>query len=97
MRTRRRLSLLAALAIVAAAALALLAGCGASAASTAPAISFAGGPVERGGMRLPARVQGDHIALAVGDRFEERFWPGVNLGSTIPGHQPGEVAATAED
>ena len=76
--------------------MALLAGCGSSAAGTA-ARSFAGGPVERDGMTLPARVQGGALALAVGDGFEPRFWPGVNLGSTIPGHQPGEVAATAED
>ncbi len=96
MRARRRPTLLAALAILAAAAMALLAGCGSPAGGTA-ALSFAGGPLERDGMTLPARVQGGALALAVGDRFEPRFWPGVNLGSTIPGHQPGEVAATAED
>jgi hypothetical protein len=96
--TARRTTLATALAILATAATAVLAGCGASSGGAAsPAVAFAGAPIERAGLELPARVQGDHLALAVGDRFEPRFWPGVNLGSTVPGHQPGEVAATAED
>ncbi|MDX6554037.1 MAG: hypothetical protein QOD86_232 [Miltoncostaeaceae bacterium] len=94
----RRTTLSTLAAIAASAAIAILAGCGASAAAPGPApASAAGAPVERDGMRLPARVQGEEIALGMGDRFEARFWPGVNLGSTVPGYQPGEVAATAED
>ena len=31
------------------------------------------------------------------DGFVPLFWAGVNLGSTVPGSQPGEVAATRAD
>ncbi len=58
---------------------------------------YAGAPVERDGLRLPARVQGDGVALALGGGFERRFWPGVNLGATLPGHHPGELAPTRRD
>ena len=49
------------------------------------------------GLTLPARVQGRAVEVATKDGFAPMFWPGVNLGSTIPGHQPGEVAATRRD
>jgi hypothetical protein len=58
---------------------------------------YSGAPVQQGELRLPARVEGSRLALAVGGRFEPRFWPGVNLGVTIPGHSPGELAPTRED
>jgi hypothetical protein len=29
-----------------------------------------------------------------GGLFAQRFWAGVNLGTTIPGHDPGELAIT---
>jgi hypothetical protein len=54
-------------------------------------------PIEQNGLRLPARVEGDKLALAVDGRFEPRFWPGVNLGVTTPGHHPGELAPTRAD
>ena len=54
-------------------------------------------PIEQGGLDLPARVEGSRLALAVDGRFEPRFWPGVNLGATTPGHLPGELAPTRED
>ncbi len=44
-------------------------------------------------MQLPARVIGTHVAAAEGPNFVPRFWAGVNIGSTVPGTQPGEVAA----
>ena len=53
--------------------------------------------VERAGLELPARVEGSHLALAVDGGFEPRFWPGVNLGVTTPGHQPGELIPSRED
>jgi hypothetical protein len=53
--------------------------------------------IEQEGLRLPARVQDEKLALAVDGRFEPRFWPGVNLGVTTPGHHPGELAPTRED
>jgi hypothetical protein len=52
--------------------------------------------IKVGGLQLPARVIGTHVAAAEGDHFVPRFWAGVNIGSTVPGTQPGEVAATRE-
>jgi hypothetical protein len=49
------------------------------------------------GLRLPARVEVRFLEAATRNGFEPRFWAGVNLGSTIPGRQPGEVAATRQD
>jgi hypothetical protein len=60
-------------------------------------VSFAGTPAAVDGLRVPARVSGPSLELSTGAGFQRRFWPGVNLGSTIPGHQPGEVAATRTD
>lgn len=64
------------------------------AAPASAGVSFAGEPADAGGLRMPARVAGPSIELATPAGFERRFWPGVNLGSTIPGRQPGEVAGT---
>ena len=50
-----------------------------------------------GDLKLPARVKGDALALAKDGTFAKRFWPGVNLGVTTPGHQPGEHAPTRRD
>ena len=47
------------------------------------------------GLRMPARVHGGAVEAATADGFRPRFWAGVNLGSTTPGHLPGEVAASA--
>ena len=63
-------------------------------ATAAPA---AGAPVRQDGLKLPARVQGTSIAAAGGGGFVPRFWTGVNLGVTTPGHQPGELAPTRAD
>lgn len=52
---------------------------------------------ERGGVRMPAKVEGDHIAAYTGEGFEPRFWNGANLGATLPGHDPGELAPTEAD
>lgn len=58
--------------------------------------SWAPAPRTVGGLAAVATVDGDRFVLhtAHGD---VTFLPGVNLGSTVPGTQPGEVAATAED
>jgi hypothetical protein len=53
-------------------------------------------PAEVDGLQLPARVEGPAVALASGEGFSPRFWPGVNLGTTIPGRSPGESAAGPE-
>jgi hypothetical protein len=62
--------------------------------ATAPAASYAGRPTRQGGLTLSAAVRGDRVAFATGHGFAGRFWPGVNLGATVPGTQPGELAAT---
>jgi hypothetical protein len=54
-------------------------------------------PRRVGDLTLPARVEGRAIAAATADGFAPLFWAGVNLGSTVPGTQPGEVAATRQD
>ena len=48
------------------------------------------------GLKVAAQVMGEQFLLHTrsGDKT---FLPGVNLGSTTPGHQPGELAITAED
>ncbi len=58
---------------------------------------YAGTTLERGGLKLPARIQGRDLALAHRGRFAARFWPGVNLGVTVPGRSPGELAPTRRD
>ncbi|WP_226344117.1 hypothetical protein [Agilicoccus flavus] len=53
-------------------------------------------PVTRGALSCLATQDGTTLRLhtAGGDAT---FWAGVNLGSTTPGHSPGELAITAED
>jgi hypothetical protein len=83
---------------VVAAAVAALAGCGGSdPAPPAKPGPFSGAPVTRAGLTIPAAVKGDALALGTKDGFQTRFWPGVNLGVTIPGHSPGELAPTRAD
>jgi hypothetical protein len=67
----------------------------ASAAQSDPGPRFA--PVEVAGLTLPAQVEGQSVAASTESGFAPLFWAGVNLGSTVPGTQPGEVAATRED
>ena len=61
------------------------------------ATGYAGSPVKLAGLKVPARAQGADVALAVDGGFEPRFWPGVNLGATVPGTSPGELAPARED
>ena len=49
------------------------------------------------GLTLPARVEGRSLDAATKNGFVGAFWPGVNLGSTTPGHDPGEVAIARSD
>jgi hypothetical protein len=58
---------------------------------------YAGTTLERRGLKLPAKVQGTDLALAYKGTFADRFWPGVNLGVTVPGRHPGELAPTRRD
>jgi hypothetical protein len=66
-------------------------------ATAEPAPSFRGAPERVRGLRTPARATRSAVQLATRDGFRDRFWAGVNLGSTTPGHLPGEVSARAAD
>jgi hypothetical protein len=74
----------------------LLAGL-ATAAAARPAPSFRGAPERVDGLRVPARATPSAVQLATRAGFRDRWWAGVNLGSTTPGHLPGEVSARAAD
>src|SRR5690242_9389257 len=69
----------------------LAAGCGGGSPRTAA------GTATADGLRMPARVHGSAIQAFQDGAWRTRFWAGVNLGSTTPGHDPGEVAATRAD
>ncbi|MEV6347706.1 hypothetical protein [Actinoplanes sp. NPDC051851] len=57
--------------------------------------SWAPAPITRHGLRTLATTDGTTFALhTVGG--ERTFLPGINLGSTTPGFQPGEFSITAE-
>lgn len=80
---------------------AVLGGCG-SESEPVPrpsvAADYAGAPARAGALRLPARVRGSHLELSTAkDGFQPRFWPGVNLGPTVPGAFPGEQPQTRAD
>jgi hypothetical protein len=51
---------------------------------------------QTGGLTAVAEVRGDRYLVHT-EHGEVDFLPGINLGSTTPGHQPGEVAISAED
>ena len=70
-------------------------GCGGDSGPEGP--SYAGDPVTVKGMKLPARVEGENVSIGIDGGFSPRFWPGVNLGTTLPGTFPGEVAPARED
>jgi hypothetical protein len=79
-------------------AFAVVVGCGGGAdpAPSRPSVA-SGAPVTRADLKMPARVQGSHLALAIDGGFVPRFWAGVNLGVTTPGHHPGELAPARGD
>jgi hypothetical protein len=56
--------------------------------------SWAPAPVDADGLKMVASTDGQQFELhtAAGDRT---FLPGVNLGGTTPGHQPGELSVSA--
>ncbi len=57
--------------------------------------SWAAQPVTRGGLSCLASQDGETIRLHT-TSGDATFWSGVNLGSTTPGHSPGELAISAE-
>jgi len=75
-------------------------GTGDQAAGAAPRLpaaqSWAPDPVARDGLRMVATAGARGLRLHV-RKGEVAFLPGVNLGATTPGHQPGELAIDAAD
>jgi hypothetical protein len=49
------------------------------------------------GLQMATRVVGEKVQVHVNGRFVDLFWAGVNLGSSVPGEDPGSVAATRPD
>lgn len=62
--------------------------------SPPPGSSWAPAPIDASGVRMVASTDGQQFELhtAGGDRT---FLPGVDLGSTTPGHQPSELSISA--
>jgi len=52
---------------------------------------------EENGIKQVSTVEGTHLAVYDGSEWDEQFWTGMNLGATLPGHSPGELAPTRED
>ena len=77
----------------------IVAACGLalSAAAPASAADWAGRPASVGGLTAPAVTGAQRLELSTARGFQARFWPGVNLGATVPGRHPGELAATRRD
>jgi hypothetical protein len=46
---------------------------------------------ELAGLKVVARASATSVQLANATGFVDRYWPGVNLGSTTPGALPGEL------
>jgi hypothetical protein len=49
------------------------------------------------GVKQVSTVKDAHLAVYDGKSWDSRFWTGMNLGATLPGHAPGELAPTKED
>jgi hypothetical protein len=92
--TVARLSLLTALALVAGGVtIVVLAG---REDTTSEAVSWRPAPAAVGGASVVARAGDGRYALHT-RHGDVTFLPGVNLGATTPGHQPGELAIAASD
>lgn len=61
-----------------------------------PAIGRAPRPVVAGGLSMLASQRGEALVLHTSGG-DMTYWAGVNLGSTIPGHSPGELAVNRQD
>ncbi len=54
-------------------------------------------PITVGGLRLAGQVVGPNVNVATTSGMRPQFWAGVNLGATLPGTSPGELAPTRSD
>ena len=52
---------------------------------------------EKGGIKQVSTVKNAHLAVYDGTGWKTQFWNGMNMGATLPGHSPGELAPTRED
>lgn len=49
------------------------------------------------GVKQVSSVKNANIAVYDGTGWKTQFWNGVNMGASLPGHSPGELAPTKED
>lgn len=52
---------------------------------------------EINGVKIVSKVEGEDILVYSDQNWEKKFWYGINLGATIPGHYPGELSPKYED
>lgn len=52
---------------------------------------------EADGIKRVSTVKDSQLAVYDGKGWSTRFWKGMNLGATLPGHAPGELAPTKDD
>jgi hypothetical protein len=52
---------------------------------------------ESDGVKQVSSVVDGHLAVYDGTNWNTQFWNGVNLGATLPGHSPGDLATSKED
>jgi hypothetical protein len=52
---------------------------------------------EADGIKRVSTVRDAHLAVYEGGEWKTQFWNGINMGDTLPGHSPGELAPTRED
>ncbi len=62
-----------------------------------PKLAAAPKPMVVDGFTMPGQVTGTAVSMATGTGMQPRFWAGVNLGATLPGTWPGELAPTRKD
>lgn len=53
--------------------------------------------LEANGVKQVSTVKDANLATYNGTGWNSQFWDGVNLGATLPGHSPGELAPVKED
>ena len=52
---------------------------------------------ETDGIKRVSTVKDEDLAVYTGKGWESRFWDGMNMGASLPGHSPGELAPTYDD